>query len=130
MNASVTSLLNAVTAGTGVPDGVFAEDAVLDATVPGWRLTRRGSDAIREQMSGWYADPGRFEDLERAPIPGGELVRFLLTWTEHGVPYAAHQSHIIEIAEDGRIARDWMFCGGRWDAGLLAQMEEADSVRA
>jgi hypothetical protein len=129
MTDSVTRLLDAVTAGTGTPEGVFAAEAVLDATVPGWRFSVRGESAIREQLAEWYADPGEFEDLSRTPVPGGEIVRFLLTWTEHGVPHAAHQSHLIEFDADGRISRDTMFCGGRWDAGLLAQMEDA-RVRA
>lgn len=107
---------------------VFAGDAVLDATVPNWRFTVRGGDAVRAQLHGWFADPGHFEALRRFRIDSGELVEFTLVWEEHGVPHASHQAHIIEV-RGGLIARDTAFCGGRWPASLLAEMAEADRVR-
>ena len=127
---AVDTLLDAIEAGTLVPAGVYADSAEVDATVPGWRFTIRGVEAIRSQFATWYADPGHFDEFERIPVPGGEVVRFALSWTEHGVPHQAHQSHLIRLAESGEIVRHSMFCGGRWDAALLAQMEEADRVRA
>jgi hypothetical protein len=108
----------------GALDEVFASDAVLDATVPNWRFSVRGEAAIRTEMARWYADPGRFEELERTPLPDGELVEFALAWTENGVPHAVHQAHRLRI-EDGRITRDTAWCGGRWPAGLLADMQAA-----
>jgi hypothetical protein len=107
-------------------DGVFAPDALLDATVPNWRFQVRGGHAVRAQLAGWFADAGRFEELRRTPLPDGELVEFLLTWTEDGVPFAAHQAHRLRI-EGGRIAGDTVWCGGRWSAELLAEMEAAAS---
>jgi hypothetical protein len=123
MSDPVTTLLDAITAGEPVPPGVLADNARLDATVPGWRFTLGSGEAIRAQFARWFADTGHFDELERTPLPGGELVRFLLCWTEKGVPHAAHQTHILGL-ESGRIVSDTMFCGGRWDAGLLAKMEE------
>ncbi|GIH04240.1 hypothetical protein Rhe02_23070 [Rhizocola hellebori] len=102
----------------------WAGDAVVDATVPNWRMQVRGADAIRKLFSGWYADPGRYDELRRMPLPDGELVEFLLTWTEHGVPHAAHQAHVLRVLS-GRIAEHTVYCGGRWPANLLAQMAEA-----
>jgi hypothetical protein len=110
-------------------EDVFSDDVTLDATVPDWRFTVRGADAVRAQFGRWYADPAAFESLERTPIPGGELVRFLLTWTEDGVPYAAHQAHVIAVDGD-RIRADVLWCGGRWSASLLAEMEDAERVHA
>lgn len=105
-------------------DGVLAGDAVLDATVPNWRFTVRGDALIRAELSRWFADPGRFEELRRTPLPRGELVEFVLTWEEDGVPHACHQAHRIEVAGD-RIVHDTVWCGGRWPAALLAEMEAA-----
>jgi hypothetical protein len=127
MSDAVTRLLSAIESGSRVPADVLAADVVVDATVPGWRMTLRGAAAVQDRFAAWYADPGRFEALTRTPVAGGEIVRFLLTWVEAGVPHAAHQAHFLEVAGD-RICRDEVFCGGRWDAGLLAQMEEADRV--
>ena len=129
MSDPVTALLAAAQTGQPVTSGTLADDVVLDATVPNWRFTCRGADRVRDQFADWYADPAQFESLVRTPIPGGELVEFLLTWEEAGMPYAAHQVHVIQVA-DGRIVKDTVFCGGRWDAGLLAEMEEASHAVA
>ncbi len=122
---TVDSFLEAVSGGAGVPASLFTPDAVLDATVPGWRFGRRGADDVARQYSGWFADPAAFEELERLAFDGGEAVTFLLTWLERGVPHAAHHCHLLRLAPDGRIAADRCFCGGRWDAGLLAEMAAA-----
>ena len=106
---------------------LFAEDAVLDATVPNWRFTVRGGEAVRSQLSGWYNQPGTFEDMRRTPLPGGELVEFVLTWEEHGVPHACHQAHKLGVAS-GRIVALTTWCGGRWPASLLAEMEASGAV--
>ena len=123
--APVDRFVDAIAAGAGVPDGVFAADAVVDATVPMWRFTMRGAERIRHQLAGWFAAPARYEELHRLPVSGGELLEFTLVWEERGVPYACHQSHRIAV-EGGRIVRDTVFCGGRWDAGLLAEIADAD----
>ena len=99
----------------------------LDATVPNWRFALHGRTAVLDELSRWYADPGSFEELRRTPIPGGELVAFTLRWEADGVPHAAHQVHILEVA-DAHITRAQVWCGGRWPAALLAEMAEAGSA--
>lgn len=131
MTETVNQLLAAIEAGQPVPTEIFAPDIVVDATVPGWRMTLRGPAEVGKTFATWYRDRGQFEELDRTELPGGgEVVRFLLTWTEGGVPHAAHQAHFVELDPSGRIRRVEVFCGGRWDAGLLAEMEEADRVGA
>ncbi|MDP1803737.1 MAG: hypothetical protein Q8K72_01085 [Acidimicrobiales bacterium] len=125
---SVDRFLEAASAGLGVPADLFVPEVVLDATVPGWRFTARGADAVARQYSSWFADEAAFEELERLPVAGGEVVTFLLAWVERGVPHAAHHCHVLRLAPDGRIAADRFFCGGRWDAGLLAKMAAASDA--
>jgi hypothetical protein len=122
---AISRLLEAVTAGDGVPQDLFAPDAVLDATVPGFRFAQHGPAAIAGQLSGWFADPGAFTDLERTALADGrELVRFVLTWREDGDEWAAHQSHLVEL--DGeRIRAIEMFCGGRWNSARQAEIAAA-----
>jgi hypothetical protein len=115
----------AIEAGARVEPGVFAADAVVDATVPNWRWTIRGAEAIGDTFAGWFADPGQFESLRRTTLPDGELLEFTLAWQENGVPHACHQAHRLTVRE-GRIVEDTVFCGGRWPAALLAEMAEAD----
>lgn len=130
MTDSVTTLLAAMEAGQPVPTDVLADDIVLDATVPNWRMQLRGTTAVVARYGIWFADPGHYEELTRTPVPGGEIVRFLLNWTENGIPFSARQAHFYEVDDSGKITRDEMYCGGRWDAGRLAEMEAADHVSA
>ena len=122
---AVDRFVAAIEAGVRVEDGVFAADAVVDATVPNWRWTIRGATAIADTFAGWFADPGTFESVQRAPLPAGELLEFTLTWQENGVPHACHQAHLLTV-RDGSIVGDTVLCGGRWNAALLAEMAEAD----
>lgn len=119
---TVDRFLEAVASGEGVPAELFADDATLDATVPGWRFPLRGADRIAAQYGGWCSHPGTFEELERLPVDGGEVVTYFLTWLVRGVPHAAHHTHNLRFDGSGRIATDRFFCGGQWDAALLARM--------
>ena len=120
----VTRLLDAVTAGTGVPQDLFHDDAVLDATVPDWRFAQHGPEHIAGQLSSWFAEPGSYQHLVRTPLAGGELVRFELTWVEAGQTMAAHQVHVIELAGD-QITRLQLWCGGRWSPERQAEIAAA-----
>jgi hypothetical protein len=118
----ISSFLSSVTLGTGIPSDIYASQAVLDATVPHWRFESHGPGAIAQQLSGWYADPGQLFDLSRTELPAGEVVRFSLAWTENGNPMSVHQVHIFTV-HGGQITQQDVWCGGRWDAALMAQIE-------
>lgn len=121
-STAVDVFLHAVTEGAGIPVGIYAPDAVLDATVPNWRFHRHGAEAIAGEYAAWFAHRAELEELCRWPTAGGEVVRYLVTWTESGVPHAAHHCHLLILDLEGHIASDTAFCGGRWPAGLLAEM--------
>ncbi|MGH9222458.1 MAG: hypothetical protein ACRD2W_01355 [Acidimicrobiales bacterium] len=128
LSPTVDRFLDAVCRGTGVPVDLLAPEVVLDATVPGWRFAVHGRDAVARQYGGWFADPGALEELERLAVPGGEVVTYLLTWEEIGVPHAAHHCHLLGFDGEQRIARDRFFCGGRWSAARLAEMAAAQQA--
>ena len=124
--SAIDKFLHAIQSAT-IPDcDVWSADATLDATVPNWRLHVAGADAIRAEYARWFADPGRFDELRRYRIDGGaaEVVEYTLSWSEDGVPHAAHHMHLLTVRDD-RIIADTVFCGGRWPAKLLAEMEAA-----
>ncbi|WP_183100565.1 hypothetical protein [Nocardioides pelophilus] len=123
---AVDRFLEAVCTATIDSCDAWAAGVSLDATVPNWRFRRTGADAIRETYRTWFADPGRIERLRREPISTGEVVEYDLTWTEDGVPHAAHHLHLLDVVDD-RIVADMVLCGGRWPASLLAEMEAADA---
>lgn len=120
--STIDAFITAIEAGAGIPAACYADDAVLDATVPNWRFTVRGAQAISDQYGGWFAHPARLEELDRHPTAEGEVINYLVTWEEGGVPHAAHHCHVLTVGPDGRIVRDQVWCGGRWSADLLAEM--------
>ena len=81
---AIDALLAGIEAGD-VPQDVFIEDVLFDATVPNWRFSVFGAAALRAELQRWYADPAEFDDLRRVPLPNGELVEFTLRWLEHGI---------------------------------------------
>lgn len=125
---SVDDFLAAVELGKGGEIAqLYTEDAVLDATTPMWRFTKRGGRAIAEQYAGWFADPSQFAEFDRQQIGDTEFVTYYLRWQADGVEFAAHHSHTITVDPGtGLIASDRVFCGGRWDGELLARMEAAE----
>ena len=121
----------AVEHGQPIDAAVFTDDVVFDATVPMWRFYRHGAAATATELGRWFADAGRFESFRRIDLPEeGTLVEFDLTWVQQGVPHACHQSHRLELDDDGRIRRLTAFCGGRWPAALLADMAQAETKAA
>ena len=120
----VDRLLAEISAGRGISTDTWTDDARLDATVPHWRFECDGAEAVAAELSGWYNVPITVESVVRRDIPGGEAVELDLSWVEDGVPHAAHQVHLLTVDGD-RISRDTVFCGGRWPASLLAEMEAA-----
>jgi hypothetical protein len=123
MSDPIDRLTEAIKNATIPTADVFTAEAVLDATVPNWRFTVVGAGNVAAELANWYADPGRFEELKRTPLPHGELVEFVLSWEQDGEPHMSHQAHVLEVA-GGRIVRDTAFCGGRWGAALMAEMAE------
>jgi len=136
----IEKFLQAIETATIPGCDVWSADATLDATVPNWRLHAAGADAIRAEYARWFADPGHFDELRRYPVDGGpekspenspenstvEVVEYTLSWTENGVPHAGHHVHLLTVRDDVIVA-DTVFCGGRWPAALLAEMEAADA---
>jgi hypothetical protein len=127
---AIDKFLNAIETATIPGCDVWSADATLDATVPNWRLHAAGADAIRAEYAKWFADPARFGELCRYRVTGDEgatdVVEYMLSWTENGVPHAGHHMHLLTVRDD-QIVADTVFCGGRWPASLLAEMEAADA---
>ena len=124
---AIDRFLTAVQTATIPACDAWSADATLDATVPNWRLHALGADAIRAEYARWFATPGQFGELRRCQLDeGGEVVEYTLSWTENGVPHAAHHMHRLTVRDD-QIVADTVFCGGRWPASLLAEMEAADA---
>ena len=125
----IEKFLQAIESATIPGCDVWSADATLDATVPNWRLHagRAGRDPRRVRALVRRPGPLR-RAAPRTRSDGGasEVVEYTLSWTENGVPHAAHHMHLLTVRDD-RIVADTVFCGGRWPASLLAEMEAADA---
>ena len=125
---AIDQFLNAIQTATIPACDAWSPDATLDATVPNWRLHASGADAIRAEYTRWFAEPGQFSEFRRFPVQAddgpSEIVEYMLSWTENGVPHAAHHVHLLTVRDD-HIVADTVMCGGRWPASLLAEMEAA-----
>ena len=103
---------------------LYTDDARLDATVPGWRFQAHGPAQIAAEYSSWFSSPSELSALERIPIDGGEVVRYVHTLDVGGKAHTAHHVHLIRVRGD-QIVSDTVFCGGRWGPEVLAQMGAA-----
>ena len=107
-------------------EGLYTATTVVDAVVPGWRFPVRGDEAIRAEYGRWFNNPATMDEVTRRPVGDDEVVEYTLTFTEDGVVHGLRHVHVFEIdpALD-RIVSDHVWCGGRWPAPLLAEMEAA-----
>ncbi len=119
----IDRFLEGVRTGRVDPD-LYAVDARLDATVPGWRFQAQGRAAIAAEYGSWFGCPSVLETVERLPIGGGEVVRYFHTFQVGGEGHAAHHVHLLQVRDD-RIVSDTVFCGGRWGPAVLAQLGAA-----
>ncbi len=119
----IDRFLESVRTGRVRPD-LYAEDAHLDATVPGWRFQAHGAVPIASEYSSWFSGPSELVTVERWPIEGGEVVRYLQAFELGGQPHAAHHIHLLQVRDD-HIVTDTVFCGGRWGPEVLAQLGPA-----
>lgn len=119
--SDVVDCFTAAIEAASIGEALFTSDAVLDATVPNWRFTVCGAAAVAAELCHWFADSAHFETLRRVDIPGGALLQFDLAWVEQSQPHMCRQAQVLEL-RDGRIARLTAYCGGRWDAALMAEM--------
>jgi hypothetical protein len=125
MPSAVDRFLAAITAAAIDTCDAWADDCVLDATVPNWRFHRRGPAAIRAEYRQWFAYPNTLDGMRRWVVPDGEIVEYLHTFAKDGVRHAAHHLHVLQL-RGGLIVADTVFCGGQWSADQLAEMAASD----
>jgi hypothetical protein len=131
-SSAVDRLLDLIAAGRGGDAaGLYAPEAVLDATVPGWRFQKHGGAAIAGVWAGWFDAPGELQELERVATPDGEVVSYLQTAVDEGAPFAAHHCHVLALdPASGLVRRHLVWCGGRWSADLIEEMAQAQRAEA
>lgn len=117
----IAAFLKALEAAAIEEVDIYADDAVLDASVPNWRFKVKGADAIRAQYAGWFSQPLTFVELRRLPVQDGEFLAYEVEWLDEGVRTRTHHAHQMVVV-DGKITADTLWCGGpRSEETLLAE---------
>lgn len=94
---AIDQFVAAVESGGFTSLNVFADDAILDVTIPDWRFTVRGAAAIRRELATWLPGRTNIEEIHRFPMSGGEAVELSLSWEAAGIAYACHQLHLRNV---------------------------------
>jgi hypothetical protein len=79
---------------------LYAEDAVLDWSMPGRRARAVGSEAVVAQLGEWWRGRGKLTRWDESVFPSGLTIEF----ERHADGALARQRHFIQTV-DGRIAR-------------------------
>jgi Phosphotransferase enzyme family len=105
---------------------VYAEDAVLDWSMPGRRAQVIGSEAVVAQLGEWWRGDGELTRWEESVFSSGLTIEF----ERRADGALARQRHFIQTV-DGRIVRHQAYCA-RPQGGTVDLVEDAavDGVRA
>jgi aminoglycoside phosphotransferase (APT) family kinase protein len=106
--------------------GLYAEDAVLDWSLPGRRARVTGAEAVVAQLSEWWRGRGELTRWEELEFPSGLTIEF----ERRAGGALARQRHFVQTVE-GRIVRQQAYCAR--PQGSTAEPPEdvaADAVRA
>jgi hypothetical protein len=105
---------------------LYAEDAVLDWSMPGRRARATGSDAVVAQLSDWWRGRGELTRWDESGFPSGLTIEF----ERHATGALVRQRHFIQTV-GGRIVRHQAYCA-RPHGVTIAPLDDvaADAVRA
>jgi len=105
---------------------LYAEDAVLDWSMPGCRARVLGSEAVIAQLGAWWRGRGVLRRWDESAFPSGLTVEF----ERDADGQLARQRHFIQTVE-GRIVRHQAYCA-RPQGAKVELLEDAavDAVRA
>ena len=110
LTAKVTTFLETGT----VPEDLFHPDALLDVSMPTWRI-RAGSleDLIRVRKDS-HPWPGTVTATRLDPIPRGFLLEFEERWEHAGQRWYCREMLRADVS-DGQISELTVYCTGDWD---------------
>jgi len=105
---------------------LYAEDALLDWSMPGRRARVTGPDAVVAQLSEWWRDRGELTRWDETEFPSGLTIEF----ERLAAGGLARQRQFVQIV-GGRIVRHQAYCAR--PHGVTARPPEdvaADAIRA
>lgn len=129
------AFLNAVQSGDMRPlRRHYAEDVILDGTVPRWRFSIQGIEAVLEQLEEWFPSQGELSDVRTTAGDDRLVIEFERRWTRpvendmHPELVCIRQIHVLTVS-DGLIIEHCGQCAGIWSSADMARIAaDAPSV--
>jgi hypothetical protein len=107
------------------PEGLFHPDALLDLTMPTWRVQARGAADLVQVRKEGHPGPATVTRWRADPTPAGLVFEFEERWRHEGQDWYARELMRADVT-DGAVARLTVYCTGDWDEAR--QREHARSV--
>ncbi|HXT46838.1 MAG TPA: hypothetical protein VN748_22445 [Pseudonocardiaceae bacterium] len=108
-----------------VPEGLFHPDALLDVSLPTWRIRSRGLENLIGVRKDSHPCPGKVTPTRLDPMPNGFMLEFEERWEHDGQHWYCREMLRADVS-DGRISELTVYCTGDWDEGR--QQEYAHST--
>ncbi|MFD9128430.1 hypothetical protein [Kitasatospora sp. NPDC059571] len=103
---------------TGVPpEGLFADDAFCDFTMPQWRLQAVGRDALVAMRRHSHPGIGTVPRRRLDATPTGFVLELEERWHGGGEDWYCREMFRADVA-DGAITELSVYCTGDWDGAL------------
>ncbi|HKS51916.1 MAG TPA: hypothetical protein VJS67_08605 [Pseudonocardiaceae bacterium] len=96
------------------PEGLFHPDALLDVSVPTWRVQARGVEdliRVRKDSHPWL---GTVTATRQDPMPNGFVLEAEERWQHDGQHWYCREMLRADVS-DGRIGALTVYCTGDWD---------------
>jgi len=97
-----------------VPEGLFHSDAVLDVSVPTWRIQARSLEGLIRVRLDSHPWPGTVTVTRLDPIPHGFVLEFEERWERGGQHWYCREMLRADVT-DGQISELTVYCTGDWD---------------
>ena len=102
------------------PDGLFADSAFMDLTLPRWRLQEQGRDRLVGTRRESHPVVGSTRPVRFDPTASGFLLEIEERWFDGGEDWYCRELIRCDV-EDGSIAELSVYCTGDWDQARVAE---------
>jgi hypothetical protein len=102
------------------PDGLFAETAFMDLTLPRWRLQAQGRAGLVASRQDLHPATGRIRPVRLDLTPTGFVLEIEERWSEGGEDWYCRELFRCDV-EDGSITDLTIYCTGDWDRARVAE---------